>query len=428
MGRIAGKLWLRTPMLAGARPGRVFVLAFAIAIAYGILVPPQPLHVDSMEYHAIARNLVGGEGFGKEPGRPTASWPPLYPFFLALLYLAFGPSHPPVWIAQALLHGVTAAGACEIGRRAFGDRAGAFAGVAVALTPPLVVFTGFHLSETLFTALLLLGILALLVAWERDSSTLAMIAGSLTGMAVLCRPVAIGYPVALGLLAIATARRRRIFFIAALTGLTLVGSWTLRNWFIFRAVVPVATGGGIAMWAGSYPAWGGEWRAWNDEPLRSLPYRELDPIAADRFFYREAWENIKRQPVAFLSLAWRKIVLLWGRPYSHTPFIHHPHLTRTDLVIRGIFYLFHYALLFFGVLGLILALRDRRMPGLLIASVPLYVTALHLLTFAEARYNIPALPFLAILAASALARNGGTDRKATYGEAPCRRGADSKAC
>ncbi|MGC8788198.1 MAG: hypothetical protein ACP5Q1_12305, partial [Anaerolineae bacterium] len=68
--------------------GVIYLFALAMRLLYAFLAPQvdpflkaNPLHGDAASYDGIARNLLAGYGFASSPGKPTAFWPPLYPFF-----------------------------------------------------------------------------------------------------------------------------------------------------------------------------------------------------------------------------------------------------------------------------------------------------------------------------------------------------------
>lgn len=75
------------------RPGGLTLLLAAIAamgaglvLARGATYGPV-LHYDSINYIAVARNLLAGEGFINFSGSDYTLWPPLYPLLLAAVSL-----------------------------------------------------------------------------------------------------------------------------------------------------------------------------------------------------------------------------------------------------------------------------------------------------------------------------------------------------
>ena len=68
----------------------LLLLSFFLRIAYFCLDIPVP-EQDTLDYQELAKNLLNGQGFVSREnwfGLPMYYWrPPVYPFFLALMYL-----------------------------------------------------------------------------------------------------------------------------------------------------------------------------------------------------------------------------------------------------------------------------------------------------------------------------------------------------
>src|SRR5690606_15809556 len=120
---------------------------------------------------------------------------------------------------------------------AYGPRTGATAAWIAALYPPLVWYPAYALSETLYSLLALGAALALQRAVDRAEHAgasraggpLTLLAGGLTGAAVLTRPAMLLF---LPLAAIWLATRRRPTLLVALLAATaaVVLPWTARNY------------------------------------------------------------------------------------------------------------------------------------------------------------------------------------------------------
>jgi 4-amino-4-deoxy-L-arabinose transferase-like glycosyltransferase len=209
------------------------LVAVVLRLAYAATLPPQIVvtyEADPLTYDQIARNLVAGKGFTGAsfyypPGteHPTAFWDPLYPFFLAALYWAFGHSVPLVRAVQALLGGVAVALTYVVGRQLVGQsprpwpfvregtasgnaggppassrcgqRAGLLAAAISAAYPFFIYYAGHLLTETLFMALILALFSAGFAAAATGRLSWFLALGVLGGLAALCRAEA--FPVAL---------------------------------------------------------------------------------------------------------------------------------------------------------------------------------------------------------------------------------------
>jgi 4-amino-4-deoxy-L-arabinose transferase-like glycosyltransferase len=114
------------------------------------------------------------------------------------------------------------------------DREALLGGLLLAFSLGSVVYSLYILTETLFTLLLLGMTYALAVYWRKTHSRWLIGAGLLAGTAMLCRPVALFYPlVAAPLVACVHRDRWRQTISAALLFLTIttlvVAPWMFRN-------------------------------------------------------------------------------------------------------------------------------------------------------------------------------------------------------
>ena len=280
----------------------LLVLALAIRIGFVAATPGYTPAHDDRGYDRLACALVAGEGYTRSgppatreecgrsdrPGRPTAFRPPGYPMFLAAVYTVTEPLGIDRWtaarLAQAVLGTVVVALLGVIAGQLWGRRESVAALALGAVFVPAIVIGGSLLSETLFVALMLAAVSALLAsnAAGGDRRCLAL-AGVAAGLAVLTRSTA---PVLLLPLAIGAAStggaipvRRRLARAAAFLGVAalVVAPWTVRNALAFEEFVPVSTVAGSSL-AGTYsdtprsdPRWPGAWK-----PPRTFP--ELKPL------------------------------------------------------------------------------------------------------------------------------------------------------
>ena len=125
------------------------------------------------------------------------------------------------------------------------------AGIA-AFYPELVWFASHFWAETVFTVLLWWAMERLLAADARGSTGAALASGLLWGLAILTRETVLYFlPLAALWLAWRRAggarRAASLLVVAAL----VVLPWTLRNWLVFDAFVPVSTSGALNLWQGN---------------------------------------------------------------------------------------------------------------------------------------------------------------------------------
>ncbi len=193
----------RTRLAAGTG---VVTLALALRLWFATSYHPPGWFVrsDMQRYDRFARHLLDGQ-----LDRWDAYTPAGYPAFLAAIYGLAGHDTlllPVGWV-QSLLGALATALAMVLAWRLRPSMPLALAvGVAVALHPMLVIYTGFALTETLFVALVLGLVLTLPDALVRGSLRRSTLAGLLLGVAIATRPNLV---FVLPLLALDAVRSRR---------------------------------------------------------------------------------------------------------------------------------------------------------------------------------------------------------------------------
>jgi hypothetical protein len=179
-------------------------------------------------------------------------YPPVYSYFLATLLGMTGSFEAAKWV-QAALGSLLVPAVGRAGARAFSPRVGLFAAAVSAFYPELVWFAVHFWSETVFTVLLWWGIERLLAADANGKLPTALVAGALWGATVLTRETVL-YFLPIGALWL-TLRRDRAGAVRAaaflFTALLVIAPWTYRNWRVFHAFVPVSTAGGQNLFQGN---------------------------------------------------------------------------------------------------------------------------------------------------------------------------------
>ncbi len=246
---------------------------FAIALAVRLLVTAVYAHdhvtVSGLELGTLADNLLAGRGFVWEFYGSTVPrysfFPPFYPAFIALLKLVFAGGEtgtfagwvPAMQIVQAIASAATAVAARRLAGRLLRPTVAWLSGYAVALWPPLVIYSASSYSVT-FEALGVTLILGWLVDAGRSRRFAdAARAGVGYGLLAYALPAFLGtlLVVPLGLRAMSMSRRRALALtgVAALAAFIVVSPWTMRNALIHHRFVPVATNLGFNYLGGQNP-------------------------------------------------------------------------------------------------------------------------------------------------------------------------------
>jgi hypothetical protein len=297
--------------------------------------------------------------------------------------------------------------------------AGLVAAAAVAVYPALLEYQGMLMSEPLAASLLSGAVLAMF--WARDAGQGAAsvrwgLPGVLLGALAMVRPEYLGVALLLAAVVFGSGARddrRRALAQAAvlLAGVVLVvAPWTFRNALALDRFVPISTGGGQVLFAGTYlPSDGDPEKVgaevvarhpglFDPADMRRLRLEQiLARLAAQRYPGLETdqalsrmgreqfWDDVSEQPAEFAGFVAAKI----GRTWSHGP---------RDVMRAPLWEALHWALVGLGLVGLCVLAWRRRWEALVLATVLLSITALSALLVASPRRVLVMLPLLAALA------------------------------
>ncbi|MEK7358833.1 MAG: glycosyltransferase family 39 protein [Planctomycetota bacterium] len=171
---------------------------------------------DSQLYYHTAVNLSEGKGYtftitdafrypvGAEAFKPSPipgtyynnHYPPLYSFFLSILYRVFGTSILVYAVPQIILGTFSCYLTYILAKEAFSSTVGLIAGFLLSIYPPIVWWTSYLRSENLFIPLQLLTILFLIRAAKNNLEVKnTVLSGIFCAISFLCRNVALYLPV-----------------------------------------------------------------------------------------------------------------------------------------------------------------------------------------------------------------------------------------
>jgi 4-amino-4-deoxy-L-arabinose transferase-like glycosyltransferase len=286
----------------------------------------------------------------------------------------------------------------------------------VAIYPALLEYQGMTMGEPLAATLLAGAVLSMFWARDQGAPWRWLAPGALLGALTLVRPEYLAVSLLLAIVVFAVDARgdwRRSLAQAAvlLAGLVLVlAPWAVRNAIALDRFVPVSTGGGQVLFAGTYlPSDGDPERVGEEvvdrhpelfgphatERLRleqilarlaaaRYPGLETDQ-ALSRMGREQLWDDIGEEPLEYAGFVATKI----GRIWSHGP---------RDVMREPVWEALHWALVAFGLLGLAILAWRRRWEALVLATIFLAITAISALLVASPRRVLVMIPLVAALA------------------------------
>jgi 4-amino-4-deoxy-L-arabinose transferase-like glycosyltransferase len=281
--------WIRAlPRRYGKRTlialGLIALLGLVVR-AYVVVNPVEHPGDDSRAYYALSKALYTEQSFGGPEFDDSSDWSPGAPFlYAASFYATGGAREGTARIVEALLGVATIlvvfALGWRLGGRELGRWAGLFAAFAVAVYPPFLHSTGELMSEPPAMLTLPAAILAFLWASDRQANAVVpgmrgqlrsawpwLVPGLLFGLTAMFRPeyLLVG-AVFVGLAAIRIWEQREWRLGLAGAAVLLVAlvlpilPWTIRNVVVLDRVVPISTGGGKALYVGTYLPADGEYQ------------------------------------------------------------------------------------------------------------------------------------------------------------------------
>ncbi len=216
-------------------------IALRVAIAGGAWVHPDRLMTedDSAEYVRLAHNLAAGHGFSQAaapPFVPDVRRTPVYPSVLAAVFSLPGGGTRAAGLAGVVIAALTVLATFRFAAGLAGETVAWWAALLLALDLTSASYATQLLTEPLFTLLLVMSLLPLVEAPRSTplAPRASLLAGVLSGLAALCRPIGV---FAFAALAPACRLRSsnagsavRLFAIAAIAAAALTAGWTVRNY------------------------------------------------------------------------------------------------------------------------------------------------------------------------------------------------------
>jgi hypothetical protein len=277
----------RLRLLPG-RYGRATLALLALIVvlglglrAYRVVEPLGTPGADSHAYYALSKSLYTEGSYGGPTFRDSSDWSPGAPLlYAAAFYATGGPREGVARIVEALLGAAAIVVVFLLGTRIACRPAGLIAALGVAVYPPFIHSTGELMSEPPAVLTLPAAVLAFLWASERERLRAWLLPGLLFGLTAMIRPDYLPVAIAFALLVAVEVGRERgwrpglagtAILLAAF--LLPIVPWTVRNAVVLGRLVPISTGGGKALYVGTYLPADGD-------------YQRVKALLAERYLHR----------------------------------------------------------------------------------------------------------------------------------------------
>jgi 4-amino-4-deoxy-L-arabinose transferase-like glycosyltransferase len=414
----------RLGALAERHGGRAVLIALAVIVVAGAVLRVhsalEPLDVrpgtDSAVYASVAEQIYEHHRFALPGASSPYDWSPGAPLFYGALYIATGGVHPGgVRVLVALLSALTLVLVYLIGRRLAGPLAGLVGAGLLAFYPTTIYFSGKFMSEPLATLTLAGTVLSFLWASDKGRKWWAWaIPGVLLGLTAFARPEYLAFVVIFGLLALWRGGLVPAAVLVAAFALPVL-PWTAHVSSVEGRFVPISTGGGKALFIGTYLPGNGLHLDVKRELLRqfrhrtNIPASELSTISMTPLLNRVA----RKYPDLPRDAALQKI----GRENA-THYVTHQPLDFGWMIVKKMWHMwegsgaagrstlghvYQYAVLALALAGAVLLALRRRWEVVPIALLVLGITVLGGLLLAGTRRNVALMPLVMALAGVAVA-------------------------
>ena len=386
-----------------------FGLAFRVGYVLIVTRHENKAFYDAFWYAYTAAELKNGHFFTLGHS-PTAAHPPLTSLILGSVNLVtgFNPGATAMRLTMAVLGAAVVLCVGLLGRSVAGPWVGLTAAALAAVYPNMWMPSGILMSETpamLFTALILLAIVRI---YRSPTFGNAALLGVLCGAEALVRAELILFVPCLLLPAVLAARKLSVRRRLALLGIGLLATgivlapWVGRNLATFQDPTYLSTGDGPALLGANCPATYGHWALgyWY-----ACPQSVVDPGSGDESVIsaryvsravRYASDHQSRLPAVVLA----RIGRTWDL-YAPIAMVREGPIEGRPIPAQFAGLVFYYALLPFGVAGIVI-LRRRNIRQWFLLVPAGVVTLVSVLYYGTYRFRAPFEVCLVVLAAPAL--------------------------
>jgi 4-amino-4-deoxy-L-arabinose transferase-like glycosyltransferase len=385
----------------------ILLCALAVRLAAIPAVHRTAFTSDEREYLFMAHQLLE-RGIFQDSNGDRAIRAPLYPIMTAGLLWVVGDAILVLHCIGCLLGTVVVWLVYRLSLRLGAGEPQALwsAGIA-SFYPGLVIYSTLLQNETVYIVFFLMAILSLLSLFRTPRLAPALALGLWGGLAALTRPVFLGFLPVMAALLLWHHRRDLRQAIVPLVGAALVAAlvivpWTIRNAEVVGSCVLIASGGGNSLLAGNNPystgtlAGGDKFDRWFAEQLRARGINEpsaLGETTRSTVSAAIAGDYMTSHPLSTLAISLRKSYIFWIYPIAHSS---------TYVPIQLVAVAADILLLAAVVIG-VAGLPRKGTGDVLLWGALIYFWLVQAVLHAEARFRLPLVPLLAVMAGGGLA-------------------------
>lgn len=276
----------------------ITVLSLVLRLVFSI-DNVKALFVDIESYDNYAKVLLTDGVFAV-----SAYHPPVYPFFIALVYKLFGFGYFSVYVVQSVLGAINTLLIFLIAKNVFNRRIGHLSAGMSLLYWPLTLYSGILLSEIVFLFFLLLGVFFFLKGMDTHKAGYFALCGLTIALSTLTRSINLFVPLILSCVYLLMNRNKvrlvlRNSAVLIIVFCIVMTPWALRNYIIYDAFIPVDTLGGVNLYIGNNEHATGLFVDISQDPLN---FEGENDYENDKVLKEAAVKYILSHPVRFVSL------------------------------------------------------------------------------------------------------------------------------
>jgi len=398
----------------------LFFAAFLLRIIYVYQLLNSPFFIPTLNnldpyyYYSWALSICEGNVMGDNAFHAM----PLYPYLLSLIFFI---SHASIYLAkilQSVIGSFSIVLMYLLAKELFNKKVALIAGDVGCMYGMFIFYEGFLLSTSLEVFMYLMFLLLLLRGEHTKNRKLWFVVGIVAGLCSLTRASILLFCVLLiAIKSIHSCKEKRmsqvreiIYFIIGMV--VIVAPVSIRNYIVSGDFVLITAHGGINFYIGNNPNAYGTFATPASiisnsqniiEGARVLAEKALGSVLTNaevsRFWYQKSFNFIINDPLQWLSLLMRKIILFFNG--HEIPDVASYEFYKRCLPLLRLPWLSFHLISPLAIGGMIVGFKQRKKMWYLYLFVCTYIFSF-MLYFVNSRYRMPIIPVFIIFASYCL--------------------------